>query len=326
MPKSFFAIVTNTFIDTLRQPVYGVVIAAAVILLIISPSLIMFTLEDDNLLLKDIGLSTLLVAGLLLGVFAAAAVVSEEIENKTTLTVISKTVSRALYIVAKFIGVAGALLLAQYILSLVLLMVVRHGILQRAAEKHDLVVIILGLGSAALTLILGLAGNYFYRWRFSSFAVLMGAALATFVMAIMAFIDPKWNYDPSKNNLAWDLLPPIILIIIAVLILTAIAVVAATRLGMTMSLFICVIIFVLGIMLEQWLGPTARNPDHLMDYLAWIPLTIIPCLSFFEVTNAIYEQARVPSIYIAHIALYAFLYVGACLLFAVALFRTREIG
>ncbi|MFC1782106.1 hypothetical protein ACFL02_00805 [Planctomycetota bacterium] len=326
MPRNFIAIVTNTFTETLRQPIYGVVIAATIILLVISPSLIMFTLEDDNLLLKDIGLSTLLVAGLLLGVFAAAAVVTEEIENKTTITVISKTVRRSLFIMGKFVGIAAAVVLAEYILSLVLLMVVRHGVLQMGRDRHDMVVISLGLSAAGLTFVLGLAGNYFYRWRFSSFAILMGAALATVVMALLTFIDPNWNYDPAQNLISWELIGPIVLIIIAVLILTAIAVAASTRLSMTMSLVICITVFILGIMLEHWLGPIAHQPSGFLSYLAWIPLTVIPSISFFVVTNVIYQETVVPASYIAQIALYAFLYVGACLLFAIALFRTREIG
>ena len=326
MLGKFLAIVTNTFTETLRQPVFGVILAISVGLLALTPSLIMFSLDDDNLLLKDIGLSTLLVAGLIIGVFTSASVVSDEIENKTTLTVISKTVSRPLFIVGKFVGIAAAVILSQYILTIVLMMTVRHGVIFASRIKHDMVVIILGIAAAALTFILGLLGNYFYRWRFSSFAIFLATIFGTLVMAILIFLDPTWSYNPQKENLPWELLPPVVLIVLAVLILTAISMVTATRFNLTMSLFICLIVFILGIMLEHWLGPVARDPETNWDYLAWIPLTVIPSISFFVVTNVIYQESIIPITYIAHSAIYAFFYVTACLLFAIAMFQRREIG
>jgi len=326
MPRNFLAIVANTFTETLRQPIYGVVLAATVLLLIFSPSLAMFTLDDDNQLLKDVGLSTLLVAGLFLAVFAAATVVTEEIENKTVLTVISKTVSRSVFILGKFVGIALAVILAQYLLSLVLLMIVRHGVMQTAQDKSDIVVITLGTTALALTFVIGLAGNYFYRWRFCSTAVVLATFLGTITLALLFFIDPNWQYNPAENNLHWDLLGPLGLTVIAVLVLTALAVAAATRLSMIMTLLVCALVFVLGSVAQYWLGPIAQANSGLASYLAWAALAVIPNISFCVVTNAIYQGSAIPTDYICHVALYSLLYVAAFLLFAIGLFRTRELG
>ena len=199
MLRSLLAIISNTFTETLRQPIYGVVIAVAAILLTFSPSLVMFTLDDDNQLLKDIGLSTLLVAGLFLAVFAAATVVTDEIENKTVLTVITKAVSRSTFIVGKFLGIAAAVILAQFLLSLILLMVIRHGVLEADSDQHDTVVITLASAGAGLVFLIGLVGNYFYRWRFSSTAVLLGSIFASIIIGLLYFIDPYWNFQSSKQ-------------------------------------------------------------------------------------------------------------------------------
>ena len=326
MPRNLLAIITNTFTETLRQPIYGVVIGVTLLLLILSPSLAMFTMDDDNQLLKDIVLSTLLVAGLFLAVFAAATVVTEEIENKTVLTVISKTVSRATFVLGKFIGIAAAVILAEYFLSLVMLMVIRHGVLQTARDEHDYVVITLAVIATAVTFIIGLVGNYLYRWRFSSTAVFLGTILATVVMAALVFIDPHWNFNPAENNLHWELIGPVLLILIAVMILTAIAVAAATRLNLIMTLLVCVCVFVLGVVVQQWLGPVARQQSGPASYLAWVVLVVVPSINFYVVTNAVYKGISIPANYIASVALYAFLYVGGILLFAVGLFGSREIG
>lgn len=327
MIRSLLPVITNTFTETLRQPIYGIVIAATVLLLILSPSLTMFTIDDDNKLLKDVGLSTLLVAGLFLAVFAAATVVTEEIENKTILTIVTKTVSRSAFVIGKFIGIAAAVLLAQYLLAIVLLMMIRHGVLQTASDERDrdTVVIILGLVSMFFVFLVGLAGNYFYRWRFSSTAIILATICGTVVMALLYFIDPNWQLNSAGNNLHPELLAPIGLMIIATLILTAIAVAAATRLGMIMTLTVCAIIFILGAAMQQWLAPIASQSGF-SSYLAWAALALVPSIDIFVVTDAITRGDSIPLAYVGQTAVYAFFYVCAALLFAVVMFRNRQLG
>lgn len=327
MQANLIAIITNTFTETLRQPVCAVVIGATVLLLAMTPSLTMFSLTDDNQLLQDVGISTLMVAGLLLAVFASTTVVTEEIENKTALTVISKTVSRSAFVIGKFIGVAAAVFLGQFLLSLVLLMVARHGVLTGIQDESDSVVTTLAIAATVLTLIVALAGSYFYQWRFSSTSILLGTLFATAAVVLLVFIDPEWHYNPAENNMPWDLLAPIALAVLATGILTAIAVAASTRFNLVMTLIFCATVFVLGNMVQYWLGPTAMaNDAGLSRYFAWAGLAIIPSINLYVVTNAIYGDIAVPLIYIGHAAVYALLYVAAVLLFAIAAFRGRDLG
>jgi len=325
MLRNLLAISTNTFGQAVRQPVFTVVIAVTIMLLIASPSLSMFSLDDDNQLLKDIGLSTILVAGLLLAVFAASTVLTEEIENKTVLTVISKTVGRTSFILGKFLGIAAAVLMAQYLLILVFFMVTRHGVMQTARDEFDLVVIILGGLAALITLTVGILGNYLYQWRFTSTAIYLATLTCSIVMAILVFIDPKWNYNPAENHIPADLIPPVLLLMLASLVLTSIAVALATRLNLVMTLILCSIFFILGVMAEYSIAPITQQ-DGLAKYPAWAALAILPNINLFLTTNAIYENKPIPYIYISSGAAYALLYVSAILLFAVALFRNRELG
>jgi ABC-2 type transport system permease protein len=230
MASNLLTIASNTFTETVRQPVFAVVIATAVLTIIFCPALAMFTLDDDNQLLKDVGLSTLMVAGLFLAVFAASSVIAEEIERKTTLTVLTKKLGRHTFIIGKFLGIAAAITLSMVLLAFVLIMVVRHGVMQTASDELDTTVIGLGGGAAALTFLISLAGNYFYHWRFSSTAIFLGFALTAVVVAILFFIDPHWQYNPAKNQISLDLITPIILTLLTSLILSAVATAAATRL------------------------------------------------------------------------------------------------
>ena len=87
MLQRFYAIAVNAFVETIRQPIYGVILLATAVLFILNVSLAAFTLDDDDKLLLDLGLSTLLMSGLFLSAFSAAGILSREIENKTVLTV-----------------------------------------------------------------------------------------------------------------------------------------------------------------------------------------------------------------------------------------------
>ena len=326
MLRSLLAIISNTFTETLRQGVYGVVVAATLLLLVFSPSLAMFTLDDDNQLLKDIGLSTLLVAGLFLATFGAATVVIDEIENKTVLTVISKTVSRSVFVVGKFVGIAGAVLLGQYFLSLVLLMVVRHGVMQTGSDSPDRVVVTLGIAGTVLTVAVGLAGNYFYHWRFSSTGIVVGAGVATIMLGMLALVDPNWRYNPSGNHLDTNLIGPLMLTATATVILTAIAVAVSTHLGRVMTLGVCALVFMVGAVVQYWLGPLAGADAGVSSSVAWALLAIFPSLNFYVATNAIYADQAIPYSYVAQTALYAVFYVTGVLLFAIALFRRRQMS
>ncbi len=56
----------NCFTETIRQPIYGVILFVTTFLLVFNVSISAYTLDDDNKLLKDLGLSTLLMSGLFL--------------------------------------------------------------------------------------------------------------------------------------------------------------------------------------------------------------------------------------------------------------------
>ena len=141
MHKKLFTIAKNTFTETLRQPVYAVIIVAALLLFFISPSLTMYSFSDDNKLLREIGLSTLFLTSLFIAIFSASGAIAEELEKKTITTVLTKPVQRPIFIIAKFFGVAAAVILAHYICTIALLMAIRHGVLETVNDTHDWTVI-----------------------------------------------------------------------------------------------------------------------------------------------------------------------------------------
>jgi ABC-2 type transport system permease protein len=353
--NKLLTIAKNTFIETLRQPIYAVMIVAALFLFALSPSLTMYTMSDDNKLLREIGLSTLFLTSLFIAIFSASGSVSEELGNKTITTVLSKPVERPIFILAKFLGVVGAVVLAHYICTIALLMAIRHGVLESAADTHDWTVMIIAAVVVVAAVLISAFFNYVYDWRFSSTAVLLTAIFATFGIVFLVFIDRDWQFNPSKNGMnAVDVYGSVLLLLAAV-VMAALALALSTRFNSVVTLSACIGIFLLGLISDytfaQYKGykvkdletgqykffkkdnlPAATDKWDLENkqpqrYVwARIGRVLVPNMQVFWISDAIYEESAVPVKYIVISAVYALCYSTAILALAVALFQHRQVG
>ena len=319
--NKLFTIARNTFIETLRQPVYLVIIVAAMCLFFISPSLTMYTLSDDNKLLREVGLSTLFLTSLFVAVFSASGAVAEEIADKTIITVLSKPIARPVFIAAKFLGVLAAVALAHYICTIALLMSVRHGVVLAVWEKHDWTVLTAAGAIALLTIVLSAFFNYVFDWKFSSTAVVLAAVFSTAGIIFLAFIDRNWRFNPADNGInALDIYGSVLLLLAAMMI-AALAVVLSARFNIIVTLAGCVGLFLLGLVSDFVFGRPAQ--EHLWARICYF---IVPNLQIFWISDAIIEESRIPLSYILVSASYAVCYSAAILALAVAVFQRRQVG
>ena len=315
------AIAKNTFVETLRQPVYAVIIVAAMFLFLVSPSLAMYTMDDDNKLLRELGLSTLFLSSLFVAIFSASGAVAVEIENKTILTVLTKPVQRPIFVIAKFLGVMAAVALAHYLCTIGLLMTIRHGVLESAADERDWTVILTAIGIAGITLILSAFFNYVYDWKFSSTAIIVGAILATFGLIFLALIDRNWQFNPAKNAInALDVYGSILLFL-AAMIIAALAVAISSRFNVVVTLSACIGVFLLGLMSDYVFGKLAQTYSW-----AGVGRSLVPDLQIFWISDAIYEGSAVPLHYMYIAAVYALCYTAGILALAIAFFQRRQVG
>ncbi len=317
-----FTIAKNTLIETLRQPVYAIIIIAALFLLFLSPSLTMYTMSDDNKLLREIGLSTLFLASLFIAIFSASGAVAEEIENKTITTVLSKPVQRPIFIIAKFLGVSAAVILAHYICTIALLMAIRHGVLESVSDTHDWTV----LGTAgvvvAAALLLSAFFNYAYDWKLSSTAVVLTGIFATLGIVFLFFIDRNLQFNPQENGINAVDIYGSVLLLLAAIIIVALAVALSARFNIVVTLSACIGIFLLGLVSDYTF-------DKLSETQLWwakIGRFLVPNLGIFWISDAIYEGTEVPVKYIIISASYAICYTTAILALAIALFQRRQVG
>jgi len=350
-----FTIAKNTFIETLRQPVYAIIIVAALFLLIISPSLTMYTMSDDNKLLREIGLSTLFLTSLFISIFSASGAVAKELENKTILTVLTKPVQRPIFIVAKFFGVALAVILAHYICTIALLMVIRHGVLETVNDPHDWTVITTGGIIIVTVFLLSAFFNYAYDWKFSSTAIVLTGIFATLGIIFLAFIDPNWQFNPKENGMDAVDIYGSVLLLLAAIIIVALSVAFSSRFNIVITLSCCIGIFLLGLISDYAFGRLkgyeVKNlqtghyeffgADDLPDdndkydlenkvpqryFWGQIGRFLVPNLQIFWISDAIYEGSQVPAKYIIITASYTLCYTIAILALAIALFQRKQVG
>ena len=341
--EQLLAIARNTFFESIRQPVLLVVLVVCTILVVLSNPFSAYTLTDDDKMFVDIGLSTIFIGGAILSAFIASNVITLEIENRTVLTVVSKPVARHIFIFGKYLGIAGAQLLAMLFLSLVFMLVDIHGVQQTVTTPYHLPVIILGFGAITLGVATGVWCNYFYGWVFSStFTVLtMPLLLVAYVLSLIF----NFEFVAQSPAIAFEgnLWLAVFAVILAELVLSAIAVALSTRFSQLVTLIVTVGFFLLGL-LSDWLfarrinalsetfdslGQTTTAPlDSLhMQYWFFKSLhSIVPNFQVFWLADAITQDSPIPADYLAWTLPYGALMIVIALAIAVIFFQRREVG
>ncbi|MEC9092478.1 MAG: ABC transporter permease [Planctomycetota bacterium] len=113
------AVSISTFKTEVSQPVYLILMITAIVgvgLFVILPY---NTFGEDIKMLKDAGLTLILVFSIFLAIWAASKSIAEEIEGRTALTVLSKPIGRRQFIIGKFVGIAWALAIFAIIVGIV---------------------------------------------------------------------------------------------------------------------------------------------------------------------------------------------------------------
>lgn len=324
MFKQFGAIAGNTFTETIRQPIFIVLVLSGAGLLALNPALSAFSLESgkDIAIMTDVGLATLLLYGLIAAAFSATSVITREIESQTVLTVISKPVPRPVFIVGKYAGVGAALLVGYYFLCLVFLMTVRHGVMETNADKFDWPVLLFSIVAVLISLLAATFGNYVYGWHFATTLMAFLLPTGTLALLLVLGISKTWELQPVWTDFGdLQLLFAIAAIFLAVLVLTAFAVAMATRFSQLATLLLCIGVLVIGLLSDHLIGQRiAESRLHSLLY------AIVPNFQFFWLGDALTQKLTIPFEQVGRVASYAGLYTLAVLGAAVALFQTREVS
>ncbi len=362
----FYAIFRNTLLETVRQPVYALVLVLLCGLIALMPafSAQIYTFgagsgleQSAERLIADLGLASVLLAGLILAVFTSVTVLTREIDNKTALTVLSKKVARPVFVLAKYAGVAVGILLAAFTGTVTILLTMRIGPRVAVSDPLDYGVIAGMLLAALLAVGIATGRNYFSgrAWVGSftlSFVVLMAIVFCVFLLfdkeyefvltsepaAAQAGLEgDEGMHSPEDGAVVydWEVARAAVLTVQAVLLMAGVAVAASTRLQVGGTAAVSLLVFLGGLTSNYFHGQAVRLcaqtegaswADQAVLAGANLWRALLPDLQTFWMSDALTREHPIPFDYLFSASAYAILYVLAMLFLAAFLFQRREVS
>ena len=128
------AIGWTTSKEAMSQPLFYVLLTIGVFGLILFPYVPYNTLGEDIKMVKDEGLTLIMVLSMLMALWTASVSIAEEIEGRTALTLLSKPVSRREFILGKFLGILVPVAIMFLVLGALFLASVSYKVVYDARE------------------------------------------------------------------------------------------------------------------------------------------------------------------------------------------------
>jgi hypothetical protein len=315
------AVALAAFREGTRQPTFWLLFLVSLFAMAVWIIIPYFTLGEDYLMVKQLGYDTIMLAAVVFGTLAASLSISEEIEGRTAITVMSKPVSRRQFMLGKFLGItlAGLLMFGFLAVYFEGVLMVKHwwdkldpdvGPKESLVEKAIIGVIPTPAWVSELL----------NRWDL-----------------------PAGSTDVLRGAFGWvahasDTLPGLVLCFSQVMVLVALAVTLATRLPVVVNLVCILAVFLLANLTPTLLAvarQTAREqPDstvaRLLDFVARVFDTFLPDLGAFTLDPALLSDAPPPAglflRYVGSVTLYGVIYTGIVLLFGLILFEDKDLA
>jgi ABC-type transport system involved in multi-copper enzyme maturation permease subunit len=299
------AVAQAAFREGIRQPMFWLLGGLGFLMMLAAPMVPYFTFGEDDKMVKEIGYDLLMLCGAIFGALAAGFFVSEEIEGRTAVTLLSKPVSRRQFLIGKFVGIILAALLMISVLGTWFEVTI---FLKRHIERMD------PLPAVEWLTALTTAGKI----PTSALGLLRGISLWLTIL---------YEVGPGVILSGWQ-----------ITLLTAIAVSLATRLPVTVNMPVVLSIYLMAhltpVLVKIGANARATNPNNpvstLLEFTGKVFDTILPSLEFFRVGPALIGDAPpAPGpflVYIGMVSLYGIMYTTVALLLGLILFEDRDLA
>src|SRR5215218_4826567 len=182
-----FVIIRHTFLEAILQPIYTLLLTLGAAILLIFALLPFFTLGEDTVMFKSVGLDVILLLVLISTLFATSRSIFEEIEDRTMLTLMSKPVRKWEVLVGKYLGIILSALLAILVLGTILVLTTwaripsDYQIRARSIDERE----VRQLFEMRLMHIMGLLPSLVLVWLQISVLAAIGVALSTRVSLVV---------------------------------------------------------------------------------------------------------------------------------------------
>lgn len=299
------AVALAAFREGLRQPLFWLLVVIALALLIIAPFIPYFTFGEDLVMVKELGYDTVMLFAIVFGVLAASMSVTEEIEGRTAITLMSKPISRRQFLLGKFVGIL--------------------------------------LASAIMMGLLGWWFSWMVIYKHWYDRMDPVPTPATVNRVVDALYSPGEAADFLRGIGLWattmvENTPGLILGFCQVMVLLAGAVALATRLPMVVNMVICLLMFFLGHLSPVLSEIANRRLDtdpnaagnQMLAFMATLFNNVLPGMEFFSVGPALVTDSP-PELgafygYVGMVTVYGLLYTLILLLVGLVLFEDRDLA
>jgi len=319
--QKLFTISQVTFKEMIRQPVYGIILVLGSIMIYVSPWLSMFTLLNSDKLVRDMGLATVLLSAVLIAAFLSSGLMFREMENKTTVTILSKPVYRLEFLLGKYFGLMAGIFLVVLQLTIVLVFTMRMGVPETVRVVLDRPVRYTLNTIGIFSFIWAVVLNYFFEKPFTSSLVKTMICLFVPAFLIISVFDSHFHLQSFGTGMELGLLKAGLLIFMAMSILTAIALLGSIRFNMLANLLFCISIFFMTMTCDYFFGRFA-NDNFVSQTVYWI----IPNLQFFWVADAFLSHNTIPLKYLAVTSVYSCISVCFILILSWLSFSEKEVS
>jgi hypothetical protein len=306
-----------------RQPMFWIITVAAVVVTWLAVVLPYFTFGDDYKMMKGIGFDVMMLGAVLFGVLASSTSISEEIEGRTAVTLMSKPVNRRQFLIGKFMGI----LLACLVMTLFIGWNLNYSL--RAMREFDPInnspdpadpqgMVQPDKVVDPMTLQAQRTVVPIFEKPVPSAP---GKALARGV--------GLWFSDTLAHTLGG------LLGFGQVMILVAIASALATRVSFVVNVVLCLMIYIMGHLAPVVVQVTEAAPGGgvgvgLVGFLGNLFNVLLPALEFFNMGPAIIREAPLDlwqfGTYVLTVFGYSILYTGIALLVGLLLFEDRDLA
>ena len=311
---NFFKIAGNTFKESVREPIFALLLMCAVLLIANFPFVAIFVFYDQVKLVVDSSMATTMLFGLFAAVLCSSNTVSREMRDGTVLLLFSKPVFRSTFILAKIAGIMLASLLFVLVCNAASVVALYIAI---DAFRVDFPLYYILLGLLVLGAAIGMVLNFAKNSCFPAVMTLfMSIALPIMAIAVMIF-----KTVPPEIVLS-DFLLAITLLFFAVSAMATLTVVFATRLDMVSNLCVSSVLFALGLMSNYLFQPESGS----LSLIKSIFYALLPNWQFFWLADALATRKAIPLAYLGYSAIYVMLYIGLCSMWAVLVFSDKEIA
>jgi hypothetical protein len=305
-----------------RQPMFWLIIGAATSVIWIAVALPYFTFGDDYKMMKQIGFDVVMLSAILFGVLAASMSISEEIEGRTAVTLMSKPVNRRQFLIGKFVGI----LLACLVMSLILSWTLNFAL--RAMREFDPI-----NNNPDPTDPLGVPQDKLVD-------PMTFQAQKTVVPIFETPVPSQPGKSLARGAGLWfsDTLAHSLGVLLGfgqVMILVAVACALATRIPFLVNLVLCLLIYFLGHLAPVLVrvtesGGSAEVGAGLVGFLGKLFGAILPALEFFNMGPAIIRESPLDlwafGSYVLTVFGYSIIYTGIVLLVGLLLFEDRDLA